>query len=246
MQIIPVLDLQGGSVVRAVGGRRSEYRPIQSILTANAAPEEVLDAFIERFAFHAAYVADLDGILGKGADFQLLGRLARRPIDLIVDAGVKSPNDAQRLIDLGVSKVGAASESIPSIDVLADLVDRCSADRIVFSMDLNDGKPIIGAQEWTSKTPDAIVDDAVSCGTKQFILLDLADVGESTGLRTLPLLVRLRERYPSCWFAVGGGVHNFEDVSRAKRAGADAILIASALHDGRISPDDLAQSFAVH
>jgi len=242
VQIIPVLDLQGGCVVRAVGGRRNEYRPIQSILTANAAPEAVLDAFIERFAFRAAYVADLDGILGKGADFQRLAQLACRPIDFMVDAGVESPNDAQRLIDLGISKVVAASESLPSIDVLADLIERCSADRIVFSMDLNDGKPLVADQEWNSKTPEAIVDAAGSRGTKQFILLDLADVGESTGSRTLPLLARLRERCPRGWFAAGGGVRNIEDVNRAKRAGADAMLVASALHDGRITPGDLAQS----
>ena len=34
MRIIPVLDLMNGVAVRAVGGRRSEYRPLVSRLCA--------------------------------------------------------------------------------------------------------------------------------------------------------------------------------------------------------------------
>ena len=41
MRIIPVLDVMGGIVVRAVAGRRSEYRPLVSKLTTSVEPAEV-------------------------------------------------------------------------------------------------------------------------------------------------------------------------------------------------------------
>ena len=37
MRIVPVIDLMGGCVVHARGGRRETYRPIRSALTASSA-----------------------------------------------------------------------------------------------------------------------------------------------------------------------------------------------------------------
>src|SRR3954451_24567824 len=48
MQIIPVLDIQGGIVVRAIGGRRSEYRPLVSRLTDSTEPLAVAHAMRAR------------------------------------------------------------------------------------------------------------------------------------------------------------------------------------------------------
>ncbi len=41
LQIIPVIDLQHGMVVRAAGGRRHEYRPLVSKLADDAQPVTV-------------------------------------------------------------------------------------------------------------------------------------------------------------------------------------------------------------
>jgi phosphoribosylformimino-5-aminoimidazole carboxamide ribotide isomerase len=236
VQIIPVLDVLGGGVVRGVGGRRAEYRPIQSSLTVSAEPAAVLDALIDRFRFRTAYVADLDGVMYGRPDLEMLTELAQRPIALVIDAGVKSAAAAATLWKLEDVGVAAASETLPSVRRLAEITDGASRERLLFSMDLKRGRPLVAADEWEGRTPDEIIDDAVDCGVRRFILLDLADVGEGRGLSTLPLLTRLRGRHPGGWFAVGGGVRSMDDVRAAERAGADAVLIASALHDGRISP----------
>ena len=62
MQIIPVIDLLGGQVVRGIGGRRSEYRPIESQLVAGSDPGAIATAFVEHFGATTCYVADLDAI----------------------------------------------------------------------------------------------------------------------------------------------------------------------------------------
>jgi phosphoribosylformimino-5-aminoimidazole carboxamide ribotide isomerase len=56
-------------------------------------------------------------------------------------------------------------------------------------------------------------------------------------VRTLSLLTELRKQLPNAWFAVGGGVRHLDDVRAAEQAGADAVLVASAIHDGRIGSD---------
>ena len=45
-RLIPVLDLMNGKVVRAVGGRRDEYRPVVSTLTPSTEPVEVAMALL--------------------------------------------------------------------------------------------------------------------------------------------------------------------------------------------------------
>ena len=59
-RIIPVIDVMGGQVVRAVGGRRSEYRPIVSKLTDSTEPVEVAKALLGATGVGEIYLADLD------------------------------------------------------------------------------------------------------------------------------------------------------------------------------------------
>ena len=237
MQIIPVLDLLGGFVVRAAGGRREQYRPIQSLLTAHPAPTAVLEALFHRLEFRTFYVADLDGVMHGEPDLVQIAELASRPVALMIDAGVRSVSQAQSLFDAGAAFIVVASETLPNSSVLKELINQFSPNRIVFSMDLKDGAPIVAAEEWKSASAGDIFLTAAEIGVTHFLLIDLADVGEANGLRTLSLLAELRKQLPNVWFAVGGGVRNMDDVRAAQQAGADAVLVASALHDGRIAGD---------
>ena len=63
MLAIPVLDVLNGVIVRGVGGRRNEYRPVESVLTPSARPLDVARAFRDRLSLTTLYLADLDGIL---------------------------------------------------------------------------------------------------------------------------------------------------------------------------------------
>ena len=65
MRVVPVLDLKDGIVVRGVGGRRDEYRPIVSRLTSSCQPLDVAEAFRDHFGLSELYLADLDAIAGK-------------------------------------------------------------------------------------------------------------------------------------------------------------------------------------
>jgi len=266
LEVIPVLDLLNGVVVHAVGGRRSEYRPVQSLLTQDPDPQAVRDALVDRFGFSVFYVAELNGLMNGRPDLESLANLLRPDVKFIVDAGAATADQAKAIADLGADWIVAASESLRSQRELEKMIEGIGTDRLVFSLDMREGVPIVadgfgmesgatgfasariaeaaespgtGEASATLRSGDEylhvqlITKSVAELGVTRFILLDLADVGESRGMSTLPLLRSLRQRQQECWFAVGGGVRNQADLDAAEQAGADAVLMASAIHNGQ-------------
>jgi phosphoribosylformimino-5-aminoimidazole carboxamide ribotide isomerase len=76
---------------------------------------------------------------------------------------------------------------------------------------------------------------------RRLLVLELSRVGSGRGLDTLALAAAVKRLDPAVAVAVGGGVSGPGDLSAAARAGVDAVLVGSALHDGRITGDDLRQ-----
>ena len=66
MEIIPVIDLKGGLVVRARHGDRASYRPIETPLSPTSEPVDVVAGLLSLHPFRTLYVADLDAIEGRG------------------------------------------------------------------------------------------------------------------------------------------------------------------------------------
>jgi phosphoribosylformimino-5-aminoimidazole carboxamide ribotide isomerase len=90
---------------------------------------------------------------------------------------------------------------------------------------------------WGTSDPAALARAAVERGIRRLLLLDLTRVGTGRGVGTLPLLARLRGEHPGVELTVGGGIADRAEVRRLAEAGADAVLVGSALHDGRIAGD---------
>jgi phosphoribosylformimino-5-aminoimidazole carboxamide ribotide isomerase len=95
MQIVPVLDIQGGIVVRAVGGRRNEYQPLVSKLTDSTDPVKVAASFRARYHLSEIYVADLDAIAGAAPAISNYDRLRSDGFRIWVDAGMREPKNVE-------------------------------------------------------------------------------------------------------------------------------------------------------
>ena len=63
---------------------------------------------------------------------------------------------------------------------------------------------------------------------------NLAAVGTGSGIPTLELCREVKRIWPNLSVISGGGVRSPKCLLDAERAGIDGLLIASALHDGRI------------
>lgn len=236
MQIIPVLDIKGGVVVRGIAGRRSEYRPIVSRLTASTSPLEVAEAFRRHFHFSELYLADLDAIAGAPPNTALYASLQERGFRLWVDAGVRESIRATLLADVGVNRIVLGLETIHGPDILTDCRSQLGADRLIFSLDLKAGKPLGDLSAWQSDDVLGIAEEAIACGIQRLLVLDLARVGVSEGTGTDELCRRLAVSHPDLQLIAGGGIRSQADIDHLAACGVAWVLVASALHDGRLTP----------
>ena len=86
-EIIPVLDLKHGDVVRARAGDRANYRPIATPLASGSTPRSVARGLLRLAPFRTLYIADLDAIAGEGNHRATIAKLAEddRRCNLFLD-----------------------------------------------------------------------------------------------------------------------------------------------------------------
>ncbi len=238
MRVIPVLDIQGGGVVHAVAGRRHEYRPLSSRLTHSTDPIEVARAFRSLLNCSDLYVADLDAICRGQRQTRLYEALAAVGCGLWLDAGVRSEDDGKALAELPLARIVLGMETLRGPDVLAVLSHYLGPARLVFSLDLHAGKPVCSA-DWRQDDPLEILSVVNASGVPTVILLDLTRVGTGAGLGTEALCAEAKRRWPELSVVLGGGIRGPDDLKRAADCGASAVLVASALHDGRLTKADV-------
>ena len=239
MNLIPVVNLMQGQVVRAVRGNRHAYQPIVSKLCASSDPLTVAKILCEHCATRQLYVADLDALLGRPAQAALLRTLLQclPELELWLDAGFAGAAAADALrADLGTAGERVVpvfgSESLVSRSEL----ERCFApsvtpgrsDRIpntaaVLSLDRRNGQRLDVAGCW----------DASECWPQRVIVMTLERVGANAG-PDLDTVRGVQLKSPATFIVGAGGVRDERDLAQAADTGAGAWLVASALHDARL------------
>lgn len=227
MEIIPVIDLRGGLVVRARMGQRDQYRLIETPLSATSDPVDVARGLLSVFPFRTLYVADLDAIEGTGANQDTLAALrdAFPHLELWLDNGCSELIAAQACLDGGLNLV-LGSEAQTDASLVESLAKN---PRMILSLDYR-GDSFIGPESLLA-TPDI--------WPQRVIVMTLARVGSGAGpdierLRAIQRMAGGRSIYAA------GGVRDAADLLALKQAGIAGALVASSLHDGRLTRADLA------
>jgi len=240
VKIIPVIDVLGGRVVHAVRGRRKEYQPLKSILCASTDPVDVA-ATLKRLGFGELYVADLDAITRGQANFSIFKNIADKTgLELMVDAGIDDLKKAESVLESHVSKVIIGTETLPSTSLVAEAVELFGSEKIMVSLDLMGDRVISGFELGALKDPVALLRKFQETGVSQIIVLDLARVGSGEGVN-MPFLQEVVRNIKAKVF-VGGGVRDVKDLVKLQKLGVFGVLVATALHSGKISPEGLKQA----
>jgi len=229
-----------GRAVWARRGARATYAPVQSVLLREAGDAVALArAYRETLGYEECYVADLDAILGGAPQQDLLGRVAQVGNRLLVDSGATSVEQARPALAAGAHRIVVGLETLASYAALAAIVQALGRDRVVFSLDLRDGQPVVLRGSPSRREPFALVQQAVLAGVAAVIVLDLARVGSGEGV-DLALGAAIRRAHPNLELLVGGGITSPDDLVGAAGVGYDGALVASALHDGRLDAASVA------
>jgi phosphoribosylformimino-5-aminoimidazole carboxamide ribotide isomerase len=237
LKVIPVIDVLNGIVVHAVRGKRREYQPLQSTLCSSVEPLEVAEAF-RKLGFSELYIADLDAITGGEGNFQVLNRIVDETgLKLMVDAGITDIERAQKLLNSQVSKVIIGTETLQSKSFVGEAVRLFGSARVVVSLDLKGDKVLVRLGFAGCKNPMCLLREFKEMGVSQVIVLDLARVGSGEGVNVDFLKKVIDDLGVDVY--VGGGVRDIKDLIELNSLGVSGVLVASALHSGKISIREL-------
>lgn len=228
MDVIPVLDLKGGTVVRARMGRRDQYRPIATSLSPTSDACDVARGLLSIHPFPVVYVADLDAIERNG-DNRVVLRLLRSEfphVMLWVDNGLADLAAAEDWLAGGLGHLVLGSEAQAD----GELVRHFAADdRVILSLDFRDR---------AFEGPPSLLEDA-DAWPGRVIVMALTRVGSGAG-PDLERLRTIRNAAPACRIYAAGGVRDVADLLALKASGMAGVLVASCLHEGRVRGADLA------
>jgi uncharacterized protein related to proFAR isomerase len=222
MRIVPVIDLMGGEAVRAIAGRRSDYRPLRTPLASSCDPCAVAEGFLRLHPFKTIYLADLDAILERGGNDDALARLAAAFPDtgFWLDRGGREPFDAGNFLRVVGSE--SLSPDRPAPDLSQDK-------RVILSLDF-DAAGFRGP---------AALENQLALWPQRVIAMMLAKIGGGAG-PDLERLEAIKARAGSREVYAAGGVSDAGDLTRLGELGIAGALVATALHDGRIGARELA------
>lgn len=241
MRLIPVLDIRRGIAVHARRGERESYRPVRSCLTENSDPLQLLERIHMALRCNEVYVADLDALEQTGDNLALIAKLASRVhgVGLLVDAGVRSAADARRLLDTGATRVVLASETSAGPDQVAQIAREIGPENVVFGLDLKERSVMWGNPASPIRAPDEALASVTATGVRSVIILEIDRIGTETGVDT-QFLAPLIQRHREIEIVTGGGVRGIQDLLILRDIGAAGALVATAIHRGTISGDDVA------
>jgi len=223
LDVIPVIDLLDGQVVQARMGDRDAYHPIVTPLSRSSDPLDVVGGLLSLLPFPALYVADLDAILLRGDNLKTVRRLraAFPALRLWIDNGASGKNAVSAIVDsdLGLAVLGSESQTDNAL-----VAANRGSDQVVLSLDFR-GERFLGPA-CILKTPET--------WPSRVIVMNLVRVGGGAGpdferLEAVLTIAGRREIYAA------GGVRDRTDLITLRSSGCTGVLVASALHDGRLN-----------
>jgi phosphoribosylformimino-5-aminoimidazole carboxamide ribotide isomerase len=227
LDIIPVIDLKDGRVVRAHGGDRARYAPIATPLAGTSEPRDVVAGILSLYPFDKVYIADLDAISRRGDQAEIVADLESvfPDVEFWVDRGIATEKAAADWLARTRGTLVVGSESLNDLTRAPRLA---GVPRRVLSLDFS-GEDFLG--------PLALATNSVFW-SQRVIVMTLAKVGAGGGpdfdrLRAVRDIGGGHELYAA------GGVRDVRDLRRLTDFGIAGALVASALHDGTLKGADL-------
>jgi phosphoribosylformimino-5-aminoimidazole carboxamide ribotide isomerase len=226
MQIIPVIDLSNGIVVHAKQGNRELYAPLQSGLCKSSDIFDIISAILALFNFPVIYIADLNAITRQGDNAVLIMQvLTAYPQTMFwVDSGYPLNSNFQQHLNF-LPILGSESfddENIAGIKAFNN--------RFILSLD-HSAKGELGAKALFSSH---------YMWPENIIIMSLPKVGSGLG-PDLDKLSAYCKQYPRYNFIAAGGIRDMQDLGRLINIGIKQALVATALHNGTINADDIAE-----
>lgn len=228
--VVPVIDIKDGVAVGAKQGGRESYSELKSILVDSSDPLKVSMAY-KQMGFKSIYVADLDGIMNKSPNLDLLKRMRwETGLDVMADIGTWSGEAIFSIESVGITPI-LATETFTSLNLLM------FPKKFALGIDIKNGSLLCEMNCDLDVFLDLIRDSPTIV---KVVAIDLDHVGMSSG-PNLDLCEMIMDRLDGVKLIYGGGVRFLLDVVMLLDAGVSQVLIGSSLHEGRITVGELVE-----
>jgi len=234
MKIIPAIDIINGKCVRLYKGDynfKKEYPKT---------PLEVAQE-IEAAGLDDLHLIDLEGAkVGKVVNWQVIKDIAgHTKLCIEMGGGVRSKQDASQLFSLGVDRIMLGSLAVEHPDVLADFLKDFGNEKIVVDIGFkNNGVYYKGWQERADKDFARFLRELSVMGVSRILLTDVEKDGALEG-PNFSLYVKVKSDFPEFLVTASGGVSTKDDLLKLKATGVWGAVVGKALHEGRLSLNDL-------
>ena len=226
MDIIPAIDLIDGKCVRLVQGDYNQ----KTIYNDNAV--EVAKGFINAGA-RLVHVVDLDGAkAGHIVNIDVIKKLCDNNIPIEIGGGIRSFNDIDLLLSIGVKRVILGSIAVKDQNFLKEALKKYGKDKIVLGLDCKNGYVSVHGWLENSEMKDLdMLNIFKDFGGLNVIYTDISKDGMMSGVS----INELKKLIPSKLNIIAsGGVSSIDDVIKCKEIGCDAAIIGKAYYIGKI------------
>ena len=219
MIVIPVLDLQNGLAVAAMGGERKKSQPLKSIFDPSPDPVALVQSIIKHTGLQTFYIADLNAITGNGSNQHVINEIINRTsANLWLDRGV---------VIAAELKSNNRITTIAATETFKDWTTVKNLSKEIVSIDIKNGKLISTESHLTI---DSVLKVSRQAGAKKFLHLRLDAVG---GKRFNPKGL-IKPIKGEDWYS-GGGVASQSDLKILDQSGYLGALVGSSFHSGELT-----------
>jgi phosphoribosylformimino-5-aminoimidazole carboxamide ribotide isomerase len=230
--IYPAIDLRAGKVVRLQEGDPAR------LTSYSDDPAQTARRWLSMGA-RWLHVVNLDGAFGENDSLNHVALSAISAVAKEFDAqlqfggGLRSVEDVQRAIDLGISRVVLGTIAIKQQDVVKEALQKFGVERIAVGIDARDG--LVYMRGWTDNSGIPALDLAIqmrTLGLRTIIFTDISRDGLGSGLNISA--TRKLAKGSGLEVIASGGVHTLKDVLAAREANLSGVIIGRALYEGTI------------
>jgi phosphoribosylformimino-5-aminoimidazole carboxamide ribotide isomerase len=226
-EVVPAVDVQDGRVVQLVGGERGTGRTYGD-------PVEAARRWVEAGA-RTLHLVDLDGAFeGERANADAIAAVVDGvDVPVQLGGGIRTCEDAAALLDGGVDRVILGTAAVENPELVADLAADYPG-RVMVSLDAKGEEVVVdGWTEGTGLDPAGAAARYAELGAGAILFTDVDVEGRMEGVRA-DRVRRLVEAVPIPVVA-SGGVATLDDVRALHDAGAAAVVVGTALYEGRFT-----------
>ncbi|MBQ4404904.1 MAG: 1-(5-phosphoribosyl)-5-[Selenomonadaceae bacterium] len=227
MIIFPAIDLRGGKCVRLVQGDFDKETVYSDDPQATALKWHSMGA---KFL----HVVDLDGARkGSPQNLDAIKKILDAVnIPIEVGGGIRTLDDAEKLLKLGVRRVILGSVAVENISLVEAAVKNFG-DKIVVGIDARDGFVAVHGWEKSSAVKaDELAKKIVAAGVKTIIYTDISKDGMLSGVNA-ETFSKL-QKSSGAEIIASGGVKSIEDIRALKAEKIAGVIVGKAIYTGAL------------